>query len=335
MNNIEVDPKTTPHLYLKTIINKGNGVNEISILYRASTSLKERYYVDSNEVMQGYYQKYNKKGEVMEKGIYKDGLKNGMWKYYADGKLKMTGEYVDNKKEGMWKKYFNDSLYTEITYLNDKIVGNYISKHQNGNLKCVMKYDKKGVKHGLAEYYDENKTLINKFTYLDDKKQGEFVEYYADGTIKAEGNYLDNEYDGVCKWYFKNGQLASEEHYKKGKLKKHTNFDVNGKSIKLTEKELKFEYRDFKKSIDAHIVNEFNYPKNMAEQGYEGKVYVQFKIYADKSIEVLDIISDTHQDIENEARRIMEAFKPLEAMSFHNLPKQDTSFMIPIIFKLR
>ena len=47
-------------------------------------------------------------GEVKEfEGMYKNDLRDGMWKYYFDDGLKIEqGKYKDGKKEGEWLIFF-------------------------------------------------------------------------------------------------------------------------------------------------------------------------------------------------------------------------------------
>ena len=39
------------------------------------------------------------------------------------------------------------------------------------------------------------------------KKNGEGIEYYENGNKKYEGNFLDDEYEGVGKFFYENGDI--------------------------------------------------------------------------------------------------------------------------------
>ena len=45
--------------------------------------------------------------------------------------------------------------------------------------------------------------------------------YYENGQLKVEGNYKDNKQDGVFKNYFENGELQSDSFFIDGKLNKY------------------------------------------------------------------------------------------------------------------
>ncbi|MBA3829358.1 MAG: toxin-antitoxin system YwqK family antitoxin [Taibaiella sp.] len=79
-----------------------------------------------NGLWDGSFIEFNKAGIPLEKGMHKNGLPVGHWKYYYEyGKLRMEGDYVEGKKMGVWKIY----------YPNQKIkaTGNYIDDEKSGN----------------------------------------------------------------------------------------------------------------------------------------------------------------------------------------------------------
>jgi antitoxin component YwqK of YwqJK toxin-antitoxin module len=98
-------------------------------------------------------------GDITEKGIYANDLKQGIWKaYYSNNVLMSVGNYIDgnpdgkhifyydNKfikeeqfyvngiKEKVWKKYNEDgTLFVSITYQGD------IETHINGYKLAIIK----------------------------------------------------------------------------------------------------------------------------------------------------------------------------------------------------
>lgn len=120
-------------------------------------------------------------GSVREQGMYKDGIKNGLWvdnttnpkrtelfkdgdvvelrEFYTDGKLSKSKSYADGKLHGVTKEYFYDT----------------------GKLKSELNYDR-GLEHGA------------------------YKRFYDDGTLKEEGiNEKDSEV--YRKKYYSNGKL--------------------------------------------------------------------------------------------------------------------------------
>ena len=62
--------------------------------------------------------------------MYKNDLRDGMWKYYFDDGLKIEqGKYKDGKKDGEWLIFFekleNEVIHEVITYENGIRNGQY------------------------------------------------------------------------------------------------------------------------------------------------------------------------------------------------------------------
>ena len=56
-------------------------------------------------VWDGKYIEYWDNGQLFQKGNYKDGKKDGLWKYYFStfGKLTSKGKYKNGQREGVWE----------------------------------------------------------------------------------------------------------------------------------------------------------------------------------------------------------------------------------------
>lgn len=69
--------------------------------------VKEKYYVLKDDMLtkHGEYRKYHRK-ELVEKGYYKNGVKEGAWSYYSYGALIGHGTYTNGEKSGEWM-YFD------------------------------------------------------------------------------------------------------------------------------------------------------------------------------------------------------------------------------------
>ncbi|MFT7614463.1 MAG: hypothetical protein ACI9J3_003445 [Parvicellaceae bacterium] len=75
------------------------------------------YYYKNGKYMQtmiygygdlhGDYAVYNEKGQIIKKGIYKNGLKHGFW---IDKVSKLQGRYKKGEKHLYWKKTINKEL---------------------------------------------------------------------------------------------------------------------------------------------------------------------------------------------------------------------------------
>ena len=75
-------------------------------------------------------------GQLRGEGNYKDGKKDGLWKYYYDtNQLREEGNYQDGKREGLWKYYILGQLRTKGNYENGKKEGFWKHYYPNGKLR--------------------------------------------------------------------------------------------------------------------------------------------------------------------------------------------------------
>tara|TARA_Y100000589_G_scaffold49481_1_gene41218 strand:- start:465 stop:956 length:492 start_codon:yes stop_codon:yes gene_type:complete len=69
---------------------------------------------------EGEWKYYNENGELAAIGLYEDGDKEGEWKYYhKNGELAEIGLYDVDFKEGKWKIYNKDGQFDRIEHWED------------------------------------------------------------------------------------------------------------------------------------------------------------------------------------------------------------------------
>lgn len=118
--------------------------------------IKEIYYVlkANNSIMHGEYERYNIINSIEESGFYNMGVKDSIWKTYIIGKyVGSIGNYKNGKKNGEWKYYTNvgtlDPDYDRKSptrlvklgyYVNDTMVGIW-SYYKKGKLEQKYDYD--------------------------------------------------------------------------------------------------------------------------------------------------------------------------------------------------
>jgi len=88
-----------------------------------------------------YYKKFTDvpfTGEVegKEQGSFKDGKRDGRWRWYHDnGQLKDKLEYKEGKQEGRWVGYHkNGQLEFEGEYKDGKPEGPWVGYHEDGSI---------------------------------------------------------------------------------------------------------------------------------------------------------------------------------------------------------
>jgi len=99
------------------------------------------------------------------------GKKEGYWETYdRDGNLASKGNYVDGKADGYWEWYHeNGKLYEKGHYKNGEMVGYWEWYYTNGQLRSKGSY-KNGKRDGYWEFYSYNRYkwyLLRKGRYID------------------------------------------------------------------------------------------------------------------------------------------------------------------------
>ena len=101
---------------------------------------------NDGKILHGTYDIYYPDKNLKEKGQFKNGLRNGIWKYwYPGGKLKQIITWDEGKMNGKMEEYDEQGNETRSgTYNNDLFTGYTIERTTDG--KDVKTFYKKGKK---------------------------------------------------------------------------------------------------------------------------------------------------------------------------------------------
>lgn len=147
-------------------------------------------------VLHGEYTCFTRRKELVLKGYYREGLKDGIWKsWYPNGNLYVTQEWDKGQKDGAFRVYQPDGRFKEK--------GNY----KNGELSGSR-----------VSYFDNGKVRLTE-TYRRDILHGPYREYYPDGTLKIAAKYKEGELHGPYRLYNEAGELQEILRYRNGELK--------------------------------------------------------------------------------------------------------------------
>lgn len=122
-------------------------------------------------------------------------------------------------------------------YINDKLEGDYICYHPNGNIKVVANLTQ-GRLNGLYLKYHETGDIETVANYSDNRRIGVYTEWHpAQGGKKVRCVYTnEGEIDGVYYEWHPNGRLKTKLLYSNGTLElgeeKLTAWDAKGKIVK-------------------------------------------------------------------------------------------------------
>ena len=228
------DAKETKQLEKRTSYFPNGKIAVTATYYKGLPEGIRREYDSTGQIIKGY---------IFEKGILKyegitdfAGKREGFWKeFYETGELRASGMYKNSLPVGEWKFFFPSQT-----------------------IEIRGKYNQKGEKDGLWEWYYPNGTLLMEENYNDGELDGLFVEYDEHGNIISKGEYIEGLEDGswfykrgvateigsyyeglrIGDWktFYENGKPATESHYDQGLLNgKYLVYWENG-NIKLTGK---------------------------------------------------------------------------------------------------
>ncbi len=163
-------------------------------------------YVDVNNKKQGLWIKFNNEGDqILEKGAYLSGQKNGVWiSYYPSGNKKHEITYKKGKAIGQARFFYENGLISEegIWHI-DHWQGNYKFYNKSGSLAYDWNYDETGKRTGTQKYYHDN------------------------GVLKYSGQWDNGKATGVLKIFDDAGKLITERVYNNGEFQENVAITEN------------------------------------------------------------------------------------------------------------
>ena len=142
--------------------------------------------VYKNGVKNGTFREYNSKGEIIDGGVFyngvlkekgildKEGRRQGEWIiYYESLDIKARGFYKDDLKEGAWVFYYETGeVEQEGNYKSGEYDDAWIWTFKNGDKKRFEQYIN-GVEHGDFIEYDSLGNILLNGNYRNGLREGE------------------------------------------------------------------------------------------------------------------------------------------------------------------
>ena len=122
---------------------------------------------------------------------------------------KETINFTDVKglKQGKWEKiYPNGNTAYSAFFVNDRLVGEMIRFHENGQLMATVKYDEQGIE-GFGILYNEKGQKIAEGGYKGTNKEGEWFFFNDAGQLISKEIYVNNKRHGKTESYYPNGDI--------------------------------------------------------------------------------------------------------------------------------
>jgi len=209
------------------------------------------YQINSDKPYTGSVFSYHDNGQVKTSGIYKKGLKGGLFEeFYENGQLLSSVNYFMGGKEGVENIYFeNGNIHFINNYKNNLLTGVKETYFENGQLKLrenyengefeekIIRYDEDGNEVLILIYEDgqisKNSEVIEKEIIIDEEKgeydwsyfrklnnepfTGRVIRFHPNGKLFHQGLVVNSEEEGYFELYHENGKLHMEGNYESGR----------------------------------------------------------------------------------------------------------------------
>jgi len=218
-----------------------DGSGEMQVFYTTGTI--QENYTYKNGLPNGPFQEKSIYGYDLLTGFFKDGEKDGEWKYYYytgdlekisnykdgllegkyeyfydSGQLNVKGKYKVNKKDSIWEWFTNKgTLDMKGDFLKDLQHGEWTYWYPTGE-KSYVAYFKNGLKSDEWTYWYKDGSVFKKCNYSNDLKEGRWQTWYENGTLLMDGKYVNNKEEGEWLNYWEDGVLKNSASFKKGEL---------------------------------------------------------------------------------------------------------------------
>jgi len=179
---------------------------------------------------------YHKNGRMKAKGIYRDQKKDSLWQYYNEDQVLILEEtysrevldgmqrsyfvtngkpveettYTMGKRNGPWqRRYDNGKLWSNGSYKDDELHGDYEMNFPDGRPKMRGKYEA-GMRTGVWLEFNDNGSVRTQTGFVAGvektvkRENGTFEEYYVSGIPKSKVTYFKGKLQGpFTEWYDK------------------------------------------------------------------------------------------------------------------------------------
>ena len=220
----------------------------------------------------GYMYEFNQFDEIIFKGEYLNGERNGKGKEFFDNDILIfEGEYLNGERNGKGKKYsFYGELLAEGEYLYGRKWNVNMYNIYNNKITSEIKNGR-----GILIEFNEFNNIINEREYSNGLKNGK-IKYYRLENLLFEGEYVNGKKNGLGKEYNMFGKLEFEGEYlynHRIRGKEYVNGRLEYEGEYLYDKKYNGKGYDEKGNIIYNLINgngkvkEFNEEDNLIFEG--------------------------------------------------------------------
>lgn len=175
------------------------------------------YTLKDNKPITGVVYLMHKNGKSDIEVYFENGLENGSNKcWYDNGNLKWENYSVKGKSQGIQKSWYENGQQSfEGNYVLGVENGRVKEWYENGQVKSDSNYEL-GKRIGWQKYFSKDGEPIG-LAFLNEG-DGNLIIYFEDGSKSYEYFYKNGLKNGVCKGWYKNGNIKAEVEYSKGNI---------------------------------------------------------------------------------------------------------------------
>lgn len=274
------------------------------------------YYVglvketDSGWLKRDYFALSN---QIQMQALYKDRdcqVKHGYgWWYYANGNLQAHGKYQDNQEEGTYLRYHRNGMMLDSGFYHQgKPVGTYFRWHSNGIIS-----------DSVVRVNDSLQVLYH---------------WFEEGEFSHAGRLLNEEQEGKWQYFHRNGKVAADLVFSKGKVTDEQYFEEDGTPHK-NKKSANSEARYKKGGIQGwsnYLLDHIRWPAGLELLGITQVIVgVQFTVDENGKVIEAETIFPFHPEFDRMALEIIQNSGDWEPARHHNR-RVRSYFVQPVTF---
>lgn len=188
------------------------------------------------------------------------------------------------------------------------------------------------IKNGIFRYYSPEGKLYLEGNFIHNKKVGEWKAYNPDGRMVELSNFQNDKLEGDRLVYFEDGAYSKEKFVNDSSICLEC-VSKNGVKVNCDNFDKDAVFRNNSSNMEAYIQENIDYPDAAIDNGFEGKVYVQFQINKYGFVENIKVLRSANILLDKSALLLMNNV-PNWFPAISNGKLINTGFVIPINFKL-
>ncbi len=204
----------------------------------------------------------------------------------------------------------SDAFCTKITYYNN------IYRDSSGRIDLY----KKGVLYKSTSYSNIG----------NHSQEGLALTYFPNGSVKYRENFRNNKRDGLQETFYEDGRERRRDSFAAGEYVEGTILGPDGRYMAHFPLQVEAEYLRGNEKIYSDIANNFDYTKNMRQNGMEGRTIIQFIVESSGNIKDVKVFrSSGHDEIDEQSIKAVQKLGKFIPAKFDG-EDVDSYFTIPI-----